>query len=83
VGFFFENGGRIENRYWYLLRCRVLPLVQELHRDEDTRPAAERAAGEAFVGRVHNLGLALNFSPDHLDRLVDFIAHAEPDEGEP
>jgi alpha-amylase/alpha-mannosidase (GH57 family) len=83
VGFFFENGGRIENRYWYLLRCRVLPLVQELHRDEDTRPAAERAAGEAFVGRVHNLGLALNFSPDHLDRLVDFVAHAEPDEGEP
>jgi alpha-amylase/alpha-mannosidase (GH57 family) len=82
AGLFFENGGKVENRYWYLLRHRIVPLIHRLRQEPWEGDPREKARGEELVKRIYRLGLELNFSETHMDHLLAFIEHAEPDEGE-
>ncbi|MHC4871139.1 MAG: DUF3536 domain-containing protein [Planctomycetota bacterium] len=82
TGFFFENGGKIENRYWYILRRQVVPLINKLNSGEYEEGSAVSADGHDLVNRVYTLGRALNFSERHMDKLLEFMKHSEPDEGE-
>ncbi|MFH0910722.1 MAG: DUF3536 domain-containing protein [Planctomycetota bacterium] len=82
AGFFFENGGKIENRYWLLLRRRVAPWARELRAGRLPEGFATREEAERWVGRIHDLGCDLNFSRTHLEHLLAYLDHAEPDEGE-
>ncbi|MBN1257239.1 MAG: DUF3536 domain-containing protein [Planctomycetes bacterium] len=81
VGFFFENGGKIENNYWYLLRKDIIPLLQQMRAGKLSDKKAKEA--ESLIGAVKNLGAALKFSESHLENLLAFVEIAEPDEGEP
>lgn len=82
AGFFFENGGKIENRYWYILRRQVVPLINKLNSGELEEGSALAAEGHDLVSRVYALGRALNFSEGHMEKLLEFVKHSEPDEGE-
>ncbi len=82
VGLSFENNGEIENRYWYLLRSRVAPWAAALRRGAAAPGLEDRASAEDLIERITRLGRDLNFAPGHLDELLAYKAHAEPDEGE-